>query len=118
MRGGITLAMQQNEIDVSVVIPCLNEAVHLRQCAEVLLRTLGQLRYESEVIFVDDGSIDQTPNMLQEIRANWPQCRVITHDRNRGRGAAFKTGFSAACGRVVGFIDIDLQIPAHYIAPM
>src|SRR5262249_20135165 len=107
-----------NDLDLSIVIPCFNEAPHLRGSAETVIGTLGDLRYRYEIIFVDDGSRDETLVVLEGICADWPKCRIIKHGRNRGRGAAFKTGFAEARGRIVGFIDIDLQIAPHYLAPL
>jgi glycosyltransferase involved in cell wall biosynthesis len=102
-------------IDLSLVIPCYNEARHLRESVRALLEVLQSTRYDYEVLFVDDGSRDGTPALLQEICRDEPACRYLLHDRNRGRGAAFKTGFRETTGRVTGFIDIDLEVHALYI---
>ena len=56
--------------------------------------------------------------MLHDICAETPHCRYIFHERNRGRGGAFKTGFAASSGRITGFLDIDLEVGAHYIPPV
>jgi glycosyltransferase involved in cell wall biosynthesis len=105
-------------IDLSLVVPCFNEAPHLRDSVAALLETLDRLRYEHEIIFVDDCSRDDTLAIARELATSNGRCRVIAHERNRGRGAAVKTGFAAARGRIVGFLDIDLEIGPHYIAPM
>lgn len=101
--------------DLSLVVPCYNEASHLRESAAAVLAVLDQTRYDYEVVFVDDASQDETPQLIREICAQSDRCRSIFHERNRGRGAAFKTGFAATSGRVTGFIDIDLEVHAHYI---
>lgn len=110
--------MDEATIDLSLVVPCYNEAPHLRRCVASLLETLNDLRYQYEVIFVDDKSADQTLAILDDICAVERRCRVIANERNRGRGAAFKIGFAAARGPIVGFLDIDLEIAAHYVAPV
>ena len=97
-------------LDLSLIIPCYNEATHLRESVVALLKTLDGARLEYEVVFVDDHSQDATREILQEICASSDRCRAIHHDQNRGRGAAFKTGFVATDGPVAGFIDIDLEI--------
>jgi glycosyltransferase involved in cell wall biosynthesis len=102
-------------LDLSVVIPCYNEASHIETSAVALLEVLDQTRYEYEVIFVDDCSQDETRTLIEKICAGSPRCRYIWHERNRGRGGAFKTGFAASTGRVTGFIDIDLEVHALYI---
>jgi len=101
--------------DLSLVIPCYDEGEHLRQSAADLLEVLDQLRLEVEVVFVDDCSRDDTRAQIAEICARDPRCRAILHERNRGRGAAFKTGFAATTGRVTGFLDIDLEVHALYV---
>jgi glycosyltransferase involved in cell wall biosynthesis len=101
--------------ELSLIIPCYNEANHLRESVATLLRTLDESRLEYEVVFVDDGSRDATREVLEEICAHTDRCRILVHEQNRGRGAAFKTGFSKTCGAVTGFIDIDLEIHPHYI---
>jgi glycosyltransferase involved in cell wall biosynthesis len=108
----------ESAIDLTLLVPCFNEAAHLRRCVATVLETLENLNYRYEVIFIDDASADATRDILEEICAAQPRCRLIACDRNGGRGAAVKRGFAAARGRIVGFIDIDLEIGAHYIAAM
>jgi len=105
-------------VDLSLVIPCYNEAPHLRESVAALSEVLESTRYQYEIVFVDDGSQDDTRKLLQEICATAPHCRYILHERNRGRGGAFKTGFAATTGRVTGFLDIDLEVGAHYVPPL
>ena len=102
-------------LDLSLIVPCYNEATHLRESVATLLKTLDGVRLEYEVVFVDDCSRDETREILVEICAASDRCRVLHHDQNRGRGAAFKTGFAATDGAVAGFIDIDLEIHPLYI---
>jgi glycosyltransferase involved in cell wall biosynthesis len=64
---------------------------------------------------VDDASRDETRQIIAALCAERPRCRALFHDRNRGRGAAFKTGFQASTGTVTGFLDIDLEIDALYV---
>jgi glycosyltransferase involved in cell wall biosynthesis len=101
--------------DLSLVIPCFNEAGHLRSNVATIVEVLETTRLEWEIVFVDDGSEDGTREMLREICEGSPRLRAIFHERNRGRGAAFKTGFAATRGRVTGFLDVDLEVHALYI---
>ncbi len=105
-------------MDISLVIPCYNEAPHLRQSVVALVEILSATNYEYEIVFVDDGSRDETRAVIREICANTPHCRFIFHTENRGRGGAFKTGFAATSGTVTGFLDIDLEVGAHYVLPL
>ena len=85
---------------LSVVLPARNEASGLAQ----LLPQLCQLLPDGEIIVVNDGSLDATEQVAKEAGAT-----VISHTKNRGKGAAIKTGFKNSKGDIVAFIDADLQ---------
>jgi len=102
-------------VDLSLIVPCYNEADHLRASVRAVIETLELTPWAWEIVFVDDGSADDTRAIITEICAADARCRAIFHDHNRGRGAAFKTGFAASRGRVAGFVDIDLEVHARYI---
>jgi glycosyltransferase involved in cell wall biosynthesis len=68
-----------------------------------------------EIVFVDDGSRDESRALIRRLSAADQRFRYIFHDTNRGRGAAFKTGFANSRGAVAGFLDIDLEVQAHNI---
>jgi hypothetical protein len=102
-------------LDLSLIIPCYNEATHLRESVATLLKTLDGTRIEYEAVFVEDCSQDSTREIVNEICAESDRCRALYHDQNAGRGAAFKTGFKASEGEVAGFIDIDLEVHPLYI---
>lgn len=105
-------------MDLSVVIPCYREESHLRESVRVLCATLAQTRLDYELIFVDDCSPDATREVITAICDENSRARYIFHSENKGRGGAFKTGFSDSKGDIVGFIDIDLEVAAHYIPPL
>ena len=105
-------------MDLSVVIPCYNEAPYLRTSMALLTEVLAQTRWEYELILVDDCGSDNTRAIIEDICRTTPQCSFIFHDVNSGRGAAFKAGFRQARGTVVGFIDIDLEVGSHYVPLM
>jgi len=88
---------------LSVVTPCFNEAGTVE---ESVLRVLAQ-PFVHEVIIVDDCSTDGTAEIVAKL--DDPRVRVILHDRNRGKGAALRTGFAAATGPFVGVHDADLE---------
>jgi glycosyltransferase involved in cell wall biosynthesis len=101
--------------ELSVVVPCYNEARHLRASVRAVVEVLEQTGRTWDIVFVDDGSEDETAALIRDICAADRRCRAVFHERNRGRGAAFKTGFAASAGRITGFLDIDLEVHARYI---
>jgi dolichol-phosphate mannosyltransferase len=96
-------------VEISIVIPAFNEAEGVKQTAESLGNVLNYLRktHTVEVIFVNDGSKDDTERLLKETFADDPQVRVVSHEVNRGLGAAIRTGFSHASGDVIITTDFD-----------
>jgi len=101
--------------DLSLVVPCYNEGPHLRASVRSVVDVLASTGWTWDLVFVDDGSQDDTRALIQDACQADPRCRYVFHDRNRGRGAAFKTGFAASAGRITGFLDIDLEVHARYI---
>jgi glycosyltransferase involved in cell wall biosynthesis len=101
---------------LSVVIPCFNEQATIHTCLErVLASPIPGGPEALEVIVVDDGSTDGTRERLTQGPALDPRVRVVLHDRNRGKGAALRTGFREARGRFVIIQDADLEYdPAEY----
>jgi glycosyltransferase involved in cell wall biosynthesis len=88
--------------DISVVVPAYNEATTI---AEVLAR-LQQLPFTTQIIVVDDGSSDGTVELLRSLDSS---IEVLRHEGNRGKGAALRTGFARARGKVVVVQDADLE---------
>jgi glycosyltransferase involved in cell wall biosynthesis len=99
----------ENEIKFSVVVPLHNEERNVPPLHRRLTEVMGRLEEPYELIFVDDGSKDRTPNVLCDIAARDPHVRVITLGRNFGQTAALKAGFDAALGEIIVSLDGDLQ---------
>jgi glycosyltransferase involved in cell wall biosynthesis len=104
---------------LTVVMPAYNERATLH---EALRRVLASEVDSLEVVVVDDGSTDGTRELLTQGPALDTRVRVVLHDRNRGKGAALRTGFSEARGRFVLVQDADLEYdPGEYprlLAPL
>jgi glycosyltransferase involved in cell wall biosynthesis len=96
---------------LSVVIPCYNE----RNTIEALVKTVKEAPYaDKEIIIVDDFSTDGTRDILRT-RLEGGGITVVYHERNRGKGAALRTGFKHANGDIVIVQDADLEYdPAEY----
>ena len=103
---------------LSVVVPVYNEEEVLPQLAARLRPVLTDLREPYEVLCVDDGSTDGTRRVLAELRAGWPELRVVRLRRNAGHQAALTAGLDLAAGRWVASIDADLQDPPELLGPM
>jgi glycosyltransferase involved in cell wall biosynthesis len=99
---------------LSVVIPAYNEENGIKEIAERVLAVEPALKNagvdQLELLVVDDGSRDRTADVAEAI----PGVRLIRHPRNRGYGAALKTGFSKARGELIGFLDADGTYPPEY----
>jgi glycosyltransferase involved in cell wall biosynthesis len=101
--------MTQADPEISVVIPVHNEAENVTPLAERLTRVLTSYGKTYEVIFVDDGSVDQTFNTLKALHDHDPCLKVIRFTRNYGQTPALAAGFHHARGNIVVAMDGDLQ---------
>jgi glycosyltransferase involved in cell wall biosynthesis len=95
--------------DISVVIPVMNEAENVDGLHEELSRALGPLGRPYEIVFVDDGSSDGTPDRIATLAAEDDHVRLVRLRRNFGQTAAFSAGFDHARGDVVITMDGDRQ---------
>ncbi|UTB33788.1 MAG: glycosyltransferase [Methanobacterium sp. ERen5] len=98
--ASIKTVRNNKPMTVSVIIPAFNEEKTVAHVVSVV----KSLPYIGEVVVVDDGSMDQTSKFAEEAGA-----KVIYHMKNRGKGAAIKTGFKNSKGDIVVFLDADLK---------
>lgn len=103
---------------LSVVIPLLNEQENLRKLHAQLKEALSPLGFELEIIFVDDGSTDNSATILREIAAEDANVHALILSRNFGHEAASTAGLDAATGDAVVLMDADLQDPPEIIPRM
>lgn len=106
--------MRVSMTTLSVVIPAYNEEGGIAEIAERVLAVKPALQKvgvaELELLVVDDGSKDRTVEIASAI----PGVRLIQHPKNKGYGAALKTGFGQASGEFIGFLDADGTYPPEY----
>lgn len=104
---------------ISVIVPCYNEEEVIRETHSRLTSLLSQLDgFDHEIIYVDDGSRDDTPELLQQIQASDERVRVLRFSRNFGHQVALTAGLEHAAGAGVVVIDADLQDPPEVIPEM
>ena len=96
-------------MDISVIVPLLNEAESLPELAAWIERVMAEHNFSYEVIMVDDGSTDESWSVIQELHAKNPAIKGIKFRRNYGKSAALNTAFEACQGDVVITMDADLQ---------
>lgn len=101
-------------IDVSVVVPSVDNLVFLRMCVESLLVNTGNPNLE--VVVVDDGSTDGTSTYLRELAAADPRVRPLSLPRNRGFAAAVNRGLEMASGAVLLVLNDDTIVPPGWLA--
>jgi glycosyltransferase involved in cell wall biosynthesis len=100
---------EEEHLDLSVVIPLLDEAESLAELSAALRQVLEGMKLKYEVIFVDDGSTDNSFKILQEMHELHGQVKAIRFRKNFGKSAALSAGFQAARGEIVVTMDADLQ---------
>ena len=103
---------------ISVVIPCYNEQEVLPELERRLGQVLSTLKIEYEIVLVDDGSNDNTWNVLSELAKRDPHYKVIRLSRNHGHQIALTCGLDQAAGQIVLIMDADLQDPPELITDM
>lgn len=96
-------------MELSVVIPFLNEEPNLQPLCEELQAALDPMERDYELVFIDDGSTDGGVALLDSLRERIPQIRVVSLRRNFGQTAAMSAGLDYASGKVVITIDADRQ---------
>lgn len=94
---------------ISIVIPLLNESESLPELHDWIVRVMHENKFSYEILFVDDGSKDNSWKTIEDIGKQNPAVRGIKFQRNYGKSAALQKGFEAALGEVVITMDADLQ---------
>jgi glycosyltransferase involved in cell wall biosynthesis len=101
---------------ISVFFPCYNDAETIRGLVTTANETLQGLTSDYEIIVVDDGSIDNSAEILRQIEAELPCFRLVQHTVNKGYGAALTSGFKAATRDFVFYTDGDGQYDPRELA--
>src|SRR5215471_21355570 len=94
---------------LSIFFPAYNDGGTIASLVILAVQVAGRLTPDFEVIVVNDGSTDSTKDILDELARTYAQVRVVHHPRNRGYGAALRSGFAAATKELVFYTDGDAQ---------
>ena len=103
-------------MDISVVVPLYNEAESLPELAAWIERVMAENNFSYEVLFINDGSTDNSWEVIKELSAKNPAMKGVCFRRNYGKSPALNTGFQRVQGDVVITMDADLQDSPDYIA--
>ncbi len=96
---------------ISIVIPVYNE----EKTVQETIAKVSQIPFEKEILVIDDGSTDKTPEVLRSLQGN--SLILLRHEQNKGKGAALRTGFSKVTGDIILIQDADLEYnPEDYPA--
>jgi glycosyltransferase involved in cell wall biosynthesis len=96
-------------MDISIVIPLYNEEQSLPELTKRIYEQLQGIKKKFEIVFIDDGSTDNSYNVLTQLKPEYPQIHIIQFKRNFGKSAALSEGFNTAQGDIVITMDADLQ---------
>ena len=97
------------KLDVSLVIPMLNEEESIRELSMRIIDVFKQLDKSFEIIFIDDGSTDSSSDTARELYGEDSRIKLIEFRKNYGKAAALAAGFKMAAGEIVITMDADLQ---------
>ena len=98
-----------NSLDISIVCPLFNEDESLPELTDWISRVMEREGYAYEIIFVNDGSTDNSWSVIQNLSAKNQNIKAISFRKNQGKSAGLNQGFKAASGQVVITMDADLQ---------
>ena len=106
----------REQLSLSVFFPAYNDAESLPELLERTFQVVPRLTADYEVLVINDGSSDETASVLASLAARYtPHLKVITHETNRGYGAALKSGFAACSKDLVFYTDGDGQYDVREI---
>lgn len=109
---------QRASNSISIFFPCFNEQENVARTVEQALNVLEKLNVDFEVIIVNDGSLDDTGKIADEISSQDGRIKVVHHERNLGYGAALQSGFKAATKELVFYTDGDGQFDINEMPPL
>jgi glycosyltransferase involved in cell wall biosynthesis len=98
-------------MNLSIVIPAYNESARIERTLERVTACVAEQGWDAEILVVDDGSQDGTPQIVERWMERFPRLKLIKNNGNRGKGYSVRNGLLQAVGEVVMFTDADLSAP-------
>ena len=102
-------------MDLSIVIPCFNEAARIDACLDAVTAYVDGLAGTAEILVVDDGSTDGTADLVRAFAGRRTDVRLVVLAENAGKGEAVKCGVLEAGGDIVVFLDADLAVDVSHV---
>lgn len=100
---------------ISITMPAYNEAENIAEMVQDVVRVVSQLTNDYEIIVVDDGSQDNTAQVVEHLKQAHPQVKLVKHEQNMGYGTAVFNGLKSATKEIVFFTDSDRQFDLNEI---
>jgi len=107
-----------NVLKISLIIPCYNEELVINETYKRLCFVLNSINYKKEIIFINDGSFDNTLSLLNDLALKDNDVKIINFSRNFGHQCAVTAGINNCSGDIAVIIDSDLQDPPEVILEM
>ena len=109
------LCVPVKHMDLSIVIPMFNEAENVESTLNRVEEALASFKGTYEIIAVNDGSLDNTLEILNRLAEQDGKLKIVSYPKNIGRGMALRKGFKASNGEIIVSIDADLSYSPHYM---
>src|SRR4030065_1651128 len=102
-------------MDLSIIIPMFNEAENVKATLDRFKETLASFNGTYEIVAVNDGSLDNTLEILTRLAEKDGKLKIVSYPKNIGRGMALRRGFKESGGEIIVSIDADLSYDPRYI---
>jgi len=96
----------KKKYDVSIIIPCHNEEENIENC----IKRIPNLNLKTEIVVVDDGSKDNTAEVVRKLQKRYKNLKLISYNTNKGKGPAVNTGMTKAMGEILIILDADMAV--------
>jgi glycosyltransferase involved in cell wall biosynthesis len=110
------MSLENSRLGISVFFPAFNDANSIEKLVTDALKILPVLAADYEVIVVNDGSVDNTQDVLDNLKRRFKKVSIVKHEKNKGYGAALRSGFEAARKELIFYTDGDGQYDVCEIA--